>query len=116
MQAYFSDPLMGYPGKMTARLEGELIKTMQRITADAGKITLPILILQGGADPLVDPAGAQLLYEAVSSTDKTIKVYEGLYHEVFNEPEHTQVLDDVETWLAARNSAGDNREIVRNTK
>jgi alpha-beta hydrolase superfamily lysophospholipase len=102
MQAYFDDPLVGYPGKMTARLEGELIKSMQRITAEAGKNTLPLLILQGGADPLVDPAGAQLLYETVSSTDKTIKVYKGLYHEVFNEPEHTQVLDDLETWLAAR--------------
>jgi alpha-beta hydrolase superfamily lysophospholipase len=48
---------------------------------------------------LVDPGGAQLLYDALSSEDKTIKIYDGLYHEVFNEPEHGQVLDDVKVWL-----------------
>lgn len=104
VQAYINDPLVIYPGKMTARLMAELIRAMQRVTAEAGKIALPILIMQGGADRLVDPAGAQMLYDTVSSTDKTIKVYEGLYHEVFNEPEHQRVLDDVATWLEARHA------------
>ena len=35
------------------------------------------------------------------ASDKTIKIYDGFYHEVFNEPEHDQVLRDVETWLEA---------------
>ena len=48
------------------------------------------------AEPEVDPGGAQMLYDTVSSTDKQIEIYEGLYHEVFNEPERAQVLDDVE--------------------
>lgn len=101
MQAYLDDPLVVYPGKMTARLAAELMKAMQRVSAEAGKMTLPILILQGDADRLVNPTGAQMLYDTVSSTDKTLKVYERLYHEVFNEPEHQQVLGDVETWLEA---------------
>jgi alpha-beta hydrolase superfamily lysophospholipase len=75
---------------------------MQRITAEANRIRLPILILQGGADKLVDPAGARRLHHLVGSTDKTLKVYEGLYHEVYNEPEHQQVLRDVESWLDKR--------------
>lgn len=99
VQAYINDPLVEFPGKMTARLTAELFKGMQRIAAEADKITLPVLILQGSADQLVDPAGAQILYDTVSSTDKTIKVYDGLYHEVFNEPEHEQVFSDVEAWL-----------------
>ena len=57
--------------------------------------------MQGVEDKLVDPDGAQMLYDRVGSTDKTIKVYDGLYHEVFNEPERARVLKDVETWLAA---------------
>lgn len=101
VQAYINDPLV-YTGKTTARLAAEILKAMQRIKADAAKITLPILILQGGADKLVDPDGAQMLFAAVGSDDKTLKVYDGLYHEVFNEPEHDQVLRDVETWLEAR--------------
>jgi acylglycerol lipase len=98
VQAYVSDPLVCH-GKTTARLSAELLKIMQRVTAEAGKITLPILILQGSADKLVNPDGAQILYDTVSSIDKTIKIYNGFYHEVFNEPEHDQVLGDVKAWL-----------------
>jgi acylglycerol lipase len=98
VQAYMSDPLVCH-GKTTARLSAELLKTMQRVTAEAAKITLPILILQGSADRLVDPNGAQMLYDTVSSVDKTIKIYDSFYHEVFNEPEHDRVLGDVKAWL-----------------
>jgi acylglycerol lipase len=100
VQAYVNDPLV-CRGKVTARLSAELVKAIRRVTAEAANIRLPILILQGSADRLVDPKGAQMLYNAVSSADKTIKIYDGLYHEVYNEPEHDQVLSDVEAWLEA---------------
>ena len=80
-------------------MAAELLKAMQRVCAEGSKITLPVLIVQGGADRLVDPSGSQLLYETINSTDKTIKVYDGLYHEVFNEPEHYQVFSYIEGWL-----------------
>ncbi len=98
VQAYVNDPLV-YTGKTTARLAAELVGAVQRLNGEAATITLPLLIVQGGADKLVDPAGAKLLYDTVSSGDKTLKVYEGFYHEVFNEPERAQVLGDVEAWL-----------------
>jgi len=40
-----------------------------------------------------------LLYERVSSQDKTLKIYDGFYHEIFNEPEHEKVFSDMEIWL-----------------
>lgn len=98
VQAYVNDPLV-YRGKVTARLSAELVKAIRRVHAEASSIRLPILILQGSADRLVDPKGAQMLYDAVSSVDKAIKTYDGLYHEVYNEPERDQVLGDVEAWL-----------------
>jgi alpha-beta hydrolase superfamily lysophospholipase len=101
VRAYRSDPLV-FTGKITARLGTELLEAMDRVLAEARKIRLPLLILQGAADKLVDPGGAQVLYDRVGSADKTIKIYEGLYHEVFNEPEHEQVLRDVEKWLAGQ--------------
>lgn len=100
VDAYINDPL-AYTGKITARLGAEILKTMQRVTEQATKIRLPIMIVQGSDDKVVDPRGAQLLYDLVTSEDKTIKIYDGLYHEVFNEPEHEQVLNDVKTWLEA---------------
>jgi len=100
VRAYVSDPLV-HTGKTTARLAAEMLKAMQYVSGQTTKITLPIMIAQGRGDKLVDPAGAQMLYDAVGSTDKNIRIYDGLYHEVFNEPEHDKVLRDVEEWLEA---------------
>ncbi|MBC8179460.1 MAG: lysophospholipase [Deltaproteobacteria bacterium] len=101
VKAYINDPLV-YTGKITARLAAELLKAMKSAAAGASKITLPILIAQGSEDRLVDPDGAQMLHDTVGSVDKTLKIYDGLYHEIFNEPEHHKVLGDVEAWLESR--------------
>ena len=98
VRAYVDDPLV-YNGKTTARLACELLKAMNRVDADAVQVTVPALILQGGSDSIVDPEGAVMLHDAIGSHDKTLKVYEGLYHEIHNEPEHQRVLSDVSAWL-----------------
>jgi acylglycerol lipase len=90
------------PAVVEAYVNDPLVHTgMGRVTAEADRITLPILLVQGSADRLVDPDGARMLYDTASSEDKQIEIYEGFYHEVFNEPEHDRVLRDVETWLEA---------------
>ena len=99
------DPLTNY-GKTSVRLLAELVDAMTRFKKEARTLTLPILVLQGSDDQVVDPTGANLLYESVSSTDKTLKVYPGLYHEVFHEPERESVLADVEVWLERVTSGG----------
>jgi len=100
VNTYANDPLI-FHGKTPARLAAEMLKAMARVTAEVGKISLPFITVQGGSDKLVDPDGTRMLYEKSSSKDKTIKIYDGLYHEVFNEPEREVVLKDVETWLKA---------------
>jgi acylglycerol lipase len=100
VSAYVNDPLV-FHGKTPARLAAELLKAMLRVSGEAHRITLPIMVVQGGEDRLVDPAGAQMLHDRVGSRDKTLRVYEGLYHEVFNEPERDRVLNDVASWLEA---------------
>jgi alpha-beta hydrolase superfamily lysophospholipase len=105
---YLADPLV-CKDKTTARLAAEIVKTMQYVLEHAARISLPVLIVQGDADRIVDPQGAQLLHDALLSADKTLQVYEGLYHELFNEPEHEQVLADVAGWLAGRLESGRGR-------
>jgi acylglycerol lipase len=100
VKAYVNDPLV-FHKKIPARVAAEMLKAMIRVTAEAEKITLPFIALQGSEDKLVDPTSAQMLFDRAGSKDKAIKVYEGFYHEVFNEPERARVLKDVETWLKA---------------
>jgi alpha-beta hydrolase superfamily lysophospholipase len=98
---YRADPLV-YTGKLSARLVAELFAAMNVAQARAGEITLPILMLHGGEDKMTAPAGSELLHQTVSSTDKTLKIYPELYHEIFNEPEKDAVMADVVAWLDQR--------------
>lgn len=97
--AYRADPLV-YTGKMSARLAAEMFDAMAEARAKAGTIALPILLLHGEADRLTAPVGSQFLAETVASTDKQLKLYPGLYHEIFNEPERDEVIGDVTDWIA----------------
>ncbi len=100
VSAYLDDPLV-YHGKTPARLAAEMLKAMQRVTAEVGRIRLPFIVIQGSEDKLVDPGGAQMLYDRAGSQDRTLRVYEGMFHEVCNEPERARVLDDIAGWLDA---------------
>jgi alpha-beta hydrolase superfamily lysophospholipase len=95
---YLADPLV-YKGKVGARLGAEMFAAMHEVQAQAASITLPILLLHGAQDGLAAPAGSEFLHQHVGSTDKTLKIYPGLYHEIFNEPEQQMVLGDVVAWM-----------------
>lgn len=101
VEAYISDTLV-YRGKIRARLGAELINMMEKVLPPGlPELSLPMLIMHGTADRLSNPEGSSMLYELVKSKDKTLKYYEGFYHEIFNEPDHVQVLADMEAWLAS---------------
>lgn len=99
--AYDADPLV-YHGLVPAGLARVLVLNEQSLERRLPNLTLPLLIMHGTADALADPAGAQLIADHAGSKDLTLKLYDGLYHEVFNEPEKDRVLDDLTGWLKAR--------------
>ena len=109
VQAYIDDPLV-CKGKTTARLAAEIVATMADVRTGMPSIELPLLILQGSADRIVHPQGAQLFHEGVGSQDKSLKLYDGWYHELFNEPERELVLDEVLTWLNQRTVLAENMQ------
>lgn len=98
MEAYDSDPL-NYRKGILARTGAEVLKSTKQISEGCEVIDLPILIMHGGDDKLVDLSGSEMLYEKVSSHDKTLKIYDGLYHEILNEPEQDMVKADIIDWL-----------------
>jgi acylglycerol lipase len=103
--AYRSDPLVHH-GKLPARTAAEIADAVERLASTVGDIHLPTLVLYGTADGLCPPAGSVMLGERIGSSDITVKAYDGLFHEILNEPERAAVLDDVLAWLDARVGAG----------
>lgn len=100
LQAALTDPLNHYGGT-PARTGAELLAAMQLIRDRAGDLKLPLWVFHGSADTLTDPAGSAMLHARAGSTDKTLTLYPGAYHETLNDVGRDQVLRDLTAWLHA---------------
>jgi alpha-beta hydrolase superfamily lysophospholipase len=96
---YKSDPLV-YHDRFPAGIAKALFEVGENQPQLAAKLTAPLLIVHGEEDRLINVAGSQMLVENAGSAEVALKVYPGLYHEVFNEPEKDLVLGDVTSWIA----------------
>jgi acylglycerol lipase len=96
IKAYDNDPLV-YRGPIPQTMSAGMSGMTRQIAEDVKKIKLPALIMAG--DDGADGARSQVLYDYIGSEDKTLKRYAELRHEIFNEPEHPQVMADLEAWL-----------------
>lgn len=100
VEAYENDPLV-YRGGMRLGHGAASMRALQRVQLDMEEIEVPLLVMHGSADRLTSPEGSEELVERARSTDKTLKIYDGLYHEIFNEPEQESVMQDLAEWLDA---------------
>lgn len=90
VEAYLNDPLK--VSKVSARWYQELEKTMRLTRRYPEKFpNIPLLLLQSGEDFLVDKTASQEWFNHLILTHKSYKEWEGLYHELFNEPERDEV-------------------------
>jgi alpha-beta hydrolase superfamily lysophospholipase len=96
--AFGSDPL-NYTAPMRVRLGVELNKMARGVREHLRDLTLPVLILHGADDIMVNPSGSQLAYDTVSSADKTLKFYPGMRHEIMNEIGKETVLNEIVAWM-----------------
>ena len=99
--AYDADPLV-FRGALTAGVGGAMLRTMESFPGRLPSLRVPLLVMTGTGDAIVKPEGAALVERLAGSTDKTLKTYPDLFHEIFNEPEQDQVLGDLTEWLRAR--------------
>jgi acylglycerol lipase len=100
MAALNHDPLISHQ-KLPAISAVAGINGMQDVQKKMSQLTMPLLILYGTADKVNPIEGSQSLFSGAGSTDKTMKHYDGLYHDLLHEPEHDQVAADVTAWLTA---------------
>jgi acylglycerol lipase len=93
-----TDPLVHRDG-IPARLAAETLNAIEDLSGRLGAITLPLLITHGTDDEISDPAGSRRIYDEVRSPDRTLKLYDGLWHQPFNDPERDTVIADLVQWL-----------------
>lgn len=102
VRRYLNDPLVH--DRVTARWYTEFSKEIEAVNRRASELSLPLLMQLAGEDRLVDSAASEGFFKRLSVKDKTLYVYPGLYHEVYNEKknERARVLKDLENWLKPR--------------
>lgn len=88
-------------GNMRLGMAKGMIDLGRALRKDMGKLKLPLLVIHGEDDKLTPISGAHAVYNGAGSSDKTLKTYPLLRHEVLNEIERAQVIADVLAWLAS---------------
>eukprot|EP01018_Ginkgo_biloba_P031086 Gb_19365 [translate_table: standard] len=91
-------------GKPSAATALELIRVCKELQARFGEITVPMLIVHGGEDVVCDPECVRVLYQKADSGDKTLKIYDGMWHQLVGEPKENVeiVFGQIYSWLQHR--------------
>ena len=105
-----SDPTVGERYMKDPLVVKEISLGLMRTVADghawlkenAANFSDPVIILHGAEDGLVSPKDSLELFEQISSTDKSLHIFAGLMHEIFNEYDKDTVIDMVLAWLNER--------------
>jgi len=95
------DPLLDHEVQPTLTV-AEMVRADERLKRDFPLMTLPVLIIHGTADKVTRPEGSQFFYDTAGSADKTLKLYEGYWHDPLNDIGKEQVLADITGWLSSR--------------
>ena len=96
-----TDPLIAKESQ-PAETASEMLKAAERLKANIPKFTAPVLIIHGTADKATRPAGSQYFHDHAGSADKTLRLYEGHFHDLLNDVGKEQVMADIQSWLNAR--------------
>ena len=96
-----NDPLIAKESQ-PAETAAELLKAAERLKANMPAFTVPVLIIHGTADKATRPAGSQYFYDHAASADKTLRLYDGHFHDLLNDVDKEKVMSDVQAWLDAR--------------
>ena len=85
-----------------AKTVAALVRANERLRREFPRITLPVLILHGTADKATMAAGSQLFFDTAGSRDKTLKLYDGHFHDLLNDVGKEAVMADIKAWIEQR--------------
>lgn len=101
VEAMNNDPLIAHETQPTQAMAA-MVRADERLKKEFPLITLPVLILHGTLDKNTRPSGSQHFYNMAGSTDKTLKRYEGGFHDLLNDIDKNLVMRDIKDWINAR--------------
>ena len=101
VEAMNNDPLIAHETQPTQTMAA-MVRADERLKKEFPLITLPILILHGTLDKNTKPSGSQHFYDMAGSADKTLKLYEGGFHDLLNDIDKELVMHDIKDWINAR--------------
>ena len=93
-----ADPLIAHETQPTKTL-AEMVRADERLKREFSSMTLPVLILHGTADQATKPSGSQHFYDMAGSQDKTLKLYDGHFHDLLNDLDKEIVMADIKNWI-----------------
>src|SRR6266853_2282200 len=99
-----NDPLIAHETQPTQTMAA-MVRADERLKKEFPLITLPVLILHGTQDKNTKPSGSQHFYDMAGSADKTLKLYEGGFHDLLNDIDKKLVMRDIIDWVNARVAA-----------
>jgi alpha-beta hydrolase superfamily lysophospholipase len=97
VDAYIADPLVH--DRVSARWFTEFTSAIEAVQEQAAKIAIPVLVMQSGDDKLVAPRGAKEFFDRLTVSDKKLEVWDGFYHEMFNEVERSKPVALMLAWI-----------------
>jgi alpha-beta hydrolase superfamily lysophospholipase len=96
-----ADPLIAHETQPAMTIAA-LARADERLHESFGQITLPVLIMHGTEDKATVPAGSRYFFEHAGSADKTLKLYEGHYHDLLADIGREEVMAEILAWIGAR--------------
>jgi alpha-beta hydrolase superfamily lysophospholipase len=101
LEALNNDPLTAHEVQPAITVAA-LVRADERLRQEFPSITLPVLIMHGTSDKATVCHGSEFFFETVGSKDKTLKLYEGHYHDLLNDVGKEAVMADVKAWIDSR--------------
>jgi alpha-beta hydrolase superfamily lysophospholipase len=101
VQSMNDDPLIAHEVQPTKTV-AEMVRADERLKREFPLIKLPVLILHGTLDRATKPSGSQLFFDTAGSSDKTLKLYEGHFHDLLNDVGKDIVMQDITSWIGER--------------
>jgi acylglycerol lipase len=96
-----ADPLIAHETQPTQTLAA-MVRADEQLAQSFPRFTLPLLVLHGTDDKATKPSGSQTFFDSAASSDKTLKLYEGGFHDPLNDIDRVRVMTDITNWIGAR--------------